>query len=75
MVFIDWFSWVLSAISIIGTVLNVKKKRICFWIWLFTNATWVVVDFIFGLYAQSVLFMVYTGLAIYGIIEWKKGDK
>jgi nicotinamide riboside transporter PnuC len=72
MTFMDIFPWVVSAFSIIGVVLNIKKMRICFYIWLFTNASWTIVDFVFGLYAQSLLFLVYTGLAVYGIIEWKK---
>jgi nicotinamide riboside transporter PnuC len=72
MTFMDIFPWVVSVLSLVGVVLNIKKSRICFFIWLFTNASWTIVDFVFGLYAQSLLFLVYTGLAVYGIIEWRK---
>ena len=64
--------WLITIFSLIGTILNIKKKRICFWIWLFTNATWCVYDFRIGAYAQSALFLVYTGLALWGIVEWRK---
>ena len=66
------FTWICAALSILGVILNIKKHRACFWIWAVTNATWTVVDFTVGLYAQSALFFVYFILAIYGIIEWRK---
>jgi nicotinamide mononucleotide transporter len=67
----EW-TWLLTGLSILGVILNIKKKRICFWIWAFTNAGWMVIDFIMGIYSQSALFAVYFGLAIWGILEWKK---
>ena len=70
--FMDIFPWVVSFMSIVGVILNIKKMRVCFWIWLFTNAAWMVVDFIIGMYAQAFLFFVYTILAIYGLYEWRK---
>ena len=64
--------WFITVWSLIGTVLNIKKKRICFYIWTITNAAWCIYDFYFGLYAQSGLFAVYTGLAIWGIFAWRE---
>ncbi len=70
-----FLTWILAVLSIIGVVLNIKKKRICFYIWTVTNASWMTVDFIKGIHAQSFLFLIYTGLAVWGIIEWKKDIK
>jgi nicotinamide riboside transporter PnuC len=67
--------WVVTGLSILGTVLNIKKVKWCFWIWLFTNLSWCIYDVIIKNYAQAVLFAVYTGLAIYGIVEWSKRKK
>ena len=64
--------WIVTGFSILGTVLNIKKKRICFIIWLITNFAWCIYDFVIRDYPQSFLFLVYVGLAIYGIIEWRK---
>jgi nicotinamide mononucleotide transporter len=64
--------WVVTAASLAGTILNIKKKRICFSIWLVTNSLWCAYDFHIGAYAQSSLFLIYVGLAIWGIIEWRK---
>jgi len=65
--------WAVTALAIIGVVLNIKKRRECFYVWLFTNSVWMVYDFTLGALAQSALFAVYVGLAIWGIIEWRKG--
>jgi len=64
--------WFVTIASIVGVILNIKKKRICFFIWLFTNLSWTIYDFFIKAYAQSALFLIYTILAIYGIYEWRK---
>lgn len=63
--------WLLAVASIIGTLANIKKWRWCFAVWLVTNSIWCVYDFSIGAYAQSGLFLVYVGLAIYGLWEWR----
>ena len=68
----ETFTWALTALSIIGTVMNIRKDRRCFVIWLFTNGVWAVYDLSIGAIAQAALFFVYFCLAIWGIMEWKK---
>jgi nicotinamide riboside transporter PnuC len=67
----EWSTWWLTALSLIGVVLNIKKQRLCFAIWTFTNAAWAVVDFFAGLPAQGTLFSIYCVLAIWGFFSWK----
>lgn len=68
----DLWHWPLVIGSLAGVVLNIRKDRRCFWIWAVTNATWAAVDFTYGIYSQAVLQTVYFGLAIWGLIEWRK---
>jgi nicotinamide riboside transporter PnuC len=70
----DWTICVTIA-SLIGTIANIYKKQWCFIIWLFTNSFWCVYDFLNGLYSQSLLFLVYTGLAVWGLIKWRRKSK
>lgn len=78
---LTWPSWftiftaVLTVLALVGVVLNIKRKRACFYIWLFTNASWAVVDFYKGIPAQGLLFTIYTALAVWGILEWKEEGK
>lgn len=65
-------AWLLTVLSLVGVVLNIKRKKACFYVWGVTNFGWVVVDYSAGLYAQAALFTIYTVLAVYGIYEWSK---
>jgi nicotinamide riboside transporter PnuC len=58
-----------------GVILNIKKKKSCFYIWLVTNTAWAAVDFYKGIPAQGVLFSIYAVLAVWGIFEWKEEGK
>jgi len=64
--------WMLTAASLIGVVLNIKKNKACFAIWAVTNAAWAVIDYTAGLTAQAALFAVYFCLAIWGLVEWRR---
>lgn len=65
--------WIVTLASLVGVVANIKKRTWCFGVWLVTNSIWAIYDFSLQAYAQSALFTVYVGLAIYGIYEWRKG--
>jgi nicotinamide riboside transporter PnuC len=69
----DW-TWGITLVSIIGTVANIYKKSWCFIIWLFTNFTWMMIDFRAGLYAQAFLFLIYFLLAVWGLYQWRIKD-
>jgi nicotinamide riboside transporter PnuC len=64
--------WILTAFSITGVILNVKRRRESFYFWAVSNAIWAIIDYQAGIYAQAALFGVYFALAIWGIISWRK---
>ena len=68
------FTWAATAIALTGTVLNCKKIRACFYLWLVTNAMWFAWDVHCGLYSRAMLDAVQFALAAYGIYEWGKDD-
>ncbi len=69
------FKWSAAIASLVGTVLNLKKRQSCFYIWACTNLAWIVVDIQAKLWSQAVLFLVSFFLAIYGIYEWRKSRR
>ena len=73
---ISHLMWLVTMISICGVILNIKRRKECFVVWLFTNGIFCLYDFSIKAYAQSFLFFIYVLLAIYGIFEWrtKKGE-
>ncbi len=64
--------WALTGLSIFGAVLNIKKRRSSFAIYTLANIGWIAVDIYHEIYAQALLFMVFTGLSTWGWIEWRK---
>lgn len=64
--------WLLVAGSLVGVVLNIRKRRECFYVWGVTNAAWMMVDLNHGVWSQAALQFIYFLLAIWGLIEWKK---
>jgi len=75
MLYLTIGTWVLTAVSLIGTVLNVKKIKYCFYIWTVSNILWLAYDLYTGLYSRAVLDAVHLAMAIWGIIAWNKKPK
>lgn len=67
---VDALTWVLTCTSVTAVVLNIKKKRVSFLIFLAANAGWIVVNLAKGIPAQATLFVIYSGLSLWGFIEW-----
>ena len=64
--------WLLTALSLGGTALHVKKRIACFYLWTVVNIAWVFVDSQQELYARSVLDGVHLAFAVWGIWDWTK---
>ena len=64
--------WLLTAASLTGVVLNIRKRRACFAIWTVTNASWCAVDVAHGLPQRAVLDAIYFGLAVWGLAAWRR---
>ncbi len=68
------WTWIVTVLSIVGVIANIKKKRWCFYIWAVTNCAWMLINIGIGLYSAAALFLVYFVLAIWGIAAWKTMD-
>ena len=77
MMWLETATWALAVISLIGTVLNVKKIKYCFYIWTVSNTLWLAYDLYIGLYSRALLDVVHLALALWGIYAWrtKEGGK
>jgi nicotinamide riboside transporter PnuC len=64
-------TWILTALSLIGVVLNIYKLPECFIVWAFTNIAWAIVDYRKGLTAQAFMFFVYFCMSVWGMVVWK----
>lgn len=64
------FTWLLTALSMIGVVLNARKKVSGFYFWGITNICWMIINADQGQHAQAVLFGFYTVMSLYGMWAW-----
>ena len=69
---IQIFTWCATAICLAGTVLNVRKNVLCFWLWCVGNIAWMTFDLWSHLYGRAVLDAVQLALAVWGIFAWSK---
>jgi nicotinamide riboside transporter PnuC len=67
---VTW-TWALVAMSLIGNVLVIRKRRSGFTWWAAVNLGWIAVDAQAGLWSQAALFVAYFGLAIIGWATWR----
>lgn len=70
-----YLPYIITLLSVVGTVANSLQKRWCFWVWLCTNAFWVVFNVISRSYAQALLYAFNFAMAILGLCRWKRGIK
>ena len=69
----DLAGWLVTAVCLAGTVLNVKKVRWCFLLWAAGNVAWFAVDVHNHLYSRALLDLVQLALAVWGAVEWRSG--
>ena len=67
-------TWAITILSLTGTVLNVKKNVLCFWLWAVGNTLWLAYDLWLGTYSRAALDLVQLAFAVWGMIEWKKNS-
>lgn len=67
--------WLVTILSLYGNVLNVKKKRSGFVVWVIANVLWLIYDIWTGLYSRAALDTVQTAFCVWGIIEWKDKEE
>lgn len=68
-------SWPLAMLSITGTIFNIKKKVVCFYIWAFGEIFWISLDFHNKQFGRMFLDFVHLGMAIWGIHTWGKEEE
>lgn len=72
----EFISYIMTAVSIVGTVANSFGKRWCFYVWACTNFFWICYNAGCGSYAQALLYTFNLITCVIGLYKWKgKGRK
>lgn len=68
-------SYMVAALTLVGTAANACQKRWGFIIWMFTNLFWAVYNIFQGEYAQTIIYTINIIAAIGGWFKWGKEKK
>jgi len=69
-----FLSWVFAMIALFGVILNVHKYRLCFWLWIVSNAGNAVYAASREAWSLACLFTIYFALAIWGVVKWREKE-
>lgn len=67
--------WLFSIINVIGTLLNIRKMYLCFFIWSVCNVFWLYLDIVTAQYARIILDVINLITSLYGAYCWYKDSK
>lgn len=68
-------TWTVTAVALVGMVLNARMNRWGFACWWFTNTSWIVVGIYKGVYAQAFQHVVYLYFSIAGFRTWTRRQR
>lgn len=72
---IGLFGWAATVISVIGVILNNRKIRLSFVLWMFSNALSLAIHWQTGIWSLTIRDTVFILLAVEGWRLWKKTDE
>lgn len=64
-------AWPLTAIAVIGAILNVLQDGVCFIAWMVANLGLAAINCRQRNWPQMTLFLVYFVLALWGFLSWQ----
>ena len=68
----SFVGWGISALSIIGAILNAFGKTLGFYVWVVANTCWIVDGICTHSYSQLPMWITYDVISIIGIIVWRR---
>lgn len=68
----ELFGILAGALAIAGVIANNRKMRICFWLWLISNAVTAALHYRAGMWSLMTRDAVFFILAIDGLMRWSK---
>lgn len=72
MTILEVISYIVTVLTLVGTVANAFQKSWCFYLWIVTNLFWVVYNITIQQYQQAIIYSVNTIICVIGIVNWRK---
>ena len=65
----------ITVLAVSGVVLNNRRHRACFALWLVSNAASAAVHIAAGMYSLAARDLIFFALCIHGLILWTRADR
>lgn len=76
---INWVAEAIDTVFLFGgkaaRILNIKKNRLCFAVWIACTLYWCYIDIVRELYAQALFTVPSMLIHVWGWWKWTKDDK
>jgi nicotinamide mononucleotide transporter len=69
---IDVLQSVIGGTALMGAFLNAQHRVEGFYLWIVANTLGVYLFATTQLYGMMMLYLVYIGICVYGIVTWRK---
>ena len=71
----EYIGWIFTMIAIVGTYVNAKGNRLCFYLWVISNIGFIVINLLSGSYSQAALFAFNLAMCGVGLKCWTKSKE
>jgi nicotinamide riboside transporter PnuC len=68
---IEFFGAVATVIAVAGVVMNNRRRRGCFYLWIVSNALTLGVHVAAGVWSLAVRDGIFFVLAVEGLLRWR----
>lgn len=72
MTILEVISYIVTVLTLVGTVANAFQKSWCFYLWIVTNLFWIIYNITIQQYQQAIIYIVNTIICVIGIVNWHK---
>lgn len=65
-------AYIITVLSILGTIANSFQKRWCFILWGLTNTFWILYNIKYQSYALAIQYLFNLIMSIVGYVQWSR---
>ncbi len=69
----EYLGWIVTAVAVTGVVLNNRRRRACFLVWVVSNALSAAIHATAGMWALTARDLIFLVLSIHGFRCWGGG--
>jgi nicotinamide riboside transporter PnuC len=69
---LEFVGLIATALAVWGVVLNNRRRRTCFLIWMVSNTMTLIIHAYAGIWSLALRDLIFLGLAVEGYYLWKE---